>query len=367
MPGDCNCLDCRCGRGEEVEEPEVRCDVCDEVESDCTCVTCEGCSRRRQDVCSECTFCERCGCECSSGDDEEDSGAPFRDGSRLVGVELEYNECSERGAIRRFLSTWRAGHHEDGSCGWEVVTAPISGKYIDRCLTDLGEALRDSGARADERCGVHVHVDASDYTWADMYRLLHVYAKLEPILYMLGGQHRALNDYCAPVGEKYVRALGNVDRKGTVLGVAYGAGEAAEARHFVWREQPTKKAGGRYKGLNICPWLVGRRYNTKRGAKRVKKDTTVEFRLHRNTLDTKRVAGWAKLCAAIVTWCATASDKEAAALPRSGLRALMVIAPDSRDWILRRIKAWRGATSHATGVVRRMSTSGGKWSIKCVD
>lgn len=339
----CDCYDCRTARGDDPEqEPEPeRCGECEEELGSCTCSD-------------------------DGSDDETKTGAPWRDGkARLVGVELEYNDSDpyERAPIDSFLRTWRAGDHYDGSCGREVVTAPIAGKHVDACLTALGRALADAGVKANESCGVHVHVDASDLLWADMFRLLHVYAKVEPVLYMLAGQHRVKNTYCIPTGEQYRAALSSVDRKGSVLSAAFNR---TEGRKYVREKPPTKKDGGRYKGLNICPWLAGRHANRRGKSKVVKKDTTVEFRLHRNTLDTRRVAEWAKLCERIVSWCATASDAEARALPKSALRALMVIAPDSKAWLMQRLRVWRKATSGRTKhAPRRISNSGGNWRISC--
>lgn len=264
-----------------------------------------------------------------------DPGKPWRDGSkRLAGIELEYNQVQDSAPIADFLDAWRAGHHSDGSCGWEVVTAPIAGKHVDACLKALGRAFDQAETEANESCGIHVHVDAGDMRWADMYRLLHVYAKVEPLLYLLGGQKRMQNTYCMPVGKLYTQAMANVDRKGQCLAVAYASPEGRMAA----RRNPGKKAGGRYRGLNICPWLAGRR------RQQIRPDTTVEFRIHRNSLDMSRVTGWVKLLVTLVDWCAKATDKEAAALPRSALRALCALAPESKEWILARVKAWRRAT-----------------------
>lgn len=243
----------------------------------------------------------------------------------------------------------------------------MSGDYISQCLTDLGKAFHNGNAEADERCGIHVHVDATDFSWADMYRLLWVYSHVEPVLYLLAGQQRIENHYCQPCGIDYRQALGESllekgkDRKGRVLEVAFFAD--SYRRKGSWdgrtyqRRGPGKKDGGRYRGLNLCPWLAGRK------AKRP--DTTLEFRLHRNTLDAKRVVGWAQLCARLVDWCAKATDKEAEDLPKSALRALcQVIAPDCAPWILNRVRGWRNdLPMDGCNYVRRIHLSEGRYRI----
>jgi hypothetical protein len=226
------------------------------------------------------------------------------------------------------------------------------------CLGELKSVFRDARVQADERCGIHVHVDAKDLMWSDMYRLLAVYAHVEPILYALAGQRRVGNTYCAPCGEDYARALADPsDRKGAVLAVAFSARSIPLGKERC--RHARKKDGGRYKGLNVVPWIAGR----KNRAHGIEPDTTVEFRLHRNTLDVDRVIGWTELCAAIVDYAARASDGDVRALPKSAIRALCAIAPDSREWILARLGQWRRATARKRRVTRRIAWRDGRYRI----
>lgn len=283
-------------------------------------------------------------------------------------MEWEYNRKVDLSGWR---SKWRGGVHYDGSCGYEAVTAPMAGDHIANCLKDLAKTFEETEALADERCGIHVHVDARDLKWADMYRLLWVYGKVEPLMYLLAGQHRARLDhdrtsYCKPVGREYLDSLSEVDRKGAVLAVALGRGNSEEGARKILRScRIGKKDGGRYRGLNIIPWLAGRAYKERKVTKDLKTgkvttsltpkpDSTVEFRLHRNSMNPDRVIGWSQLCAKLVDWCANATDKEAQNLPKSPLRALCeVIAPELAPWILRRVTEWRKATKVSPYTKRR--------------
>jgi hypothetical protein len=268
----------------------------------------------------------------------------------LCGIEWEFNDCDDATPINGWAKRWRGGIHDDGSCGWEAVTPPIAGKHIAACVEALGQAFNAAEAQADSRCGLHVHVDAGDLSWLDIYRLAAVFAHVEPVLFLLAGQNRLRNSqYCRPVAEQFKRALAAPDRKDAFLRLSGHAANYGRAAMF--KSSMHKKDGGRYKALNLMPWLArvqrhrGRKGETPHSHKRVP-DCTVEFRLHRNTLDAKRVAGWAKLCVAIVDWANRATDKELAEVTKlTALRALVAIAPGSRGWILKRVREWRNKTS----------------------
>jgi len=213
-----------------------------------------------------------------------------------------------------------------------------------------------------------------------MYNLLWVYARVEPLLYIIGGQHRQQGEFCQPIGAKYVEALigtlgfpgerdSDKDRKAAIVRIG-------SSKNIRSRSNPNfqKKDSGRYRGLNICPWLSGRAKRkqavdiervTERLGKVLKlgktealtgqglagtrtrkdvgvnSDTTVEFRIHENTLDAEKVLNWAQICALIVDWSAKESRAEVLALPKGSLRALVKIAPDHKDFILHKLKSWR--------------------------
>jgi hypothetical protein len=256
----------------------------------------------------------------------------------MVGVEWEYNRADTVAPINSWASKWNSKIIHDGSCGMEVVTAPMAGDFIEKALTELGSSFKKAGATANAQCGIHVHVDAHDVAWSDMYRLLATYAHIEPLLYLLAGQERMTNQYCKSCGPEYREALNHeTDRKNAVLSIALGYGLANSGKQNM-RNGCDKKGGGRYRGLNIMPWLAGRKFRAP--------DTTVEFRIHGNSLDSKQVVGWTKVCARLVDWVTKSSDSDFSKLPKSALRALCeVIAPDCKEWILNRINTWRSTTS----------------------
>lgn len=345
--------------GSTREAALIPCEYCAIIE--CECQFCEACEERcngsRCEDCHNCRTC--CTCEPEASNTFERNTNPIKvhhttkigECKRLAGVEYETTDRpSERGF--QWSRKWGAGWHEDGSCGYEAVTPPCAGSNIDACLTDLQAVI----GHTDSRCGIHVHVDAKDLTWADMYRFLTVWEKIEPIMFLLGGQKRLRNSYCEPCGSAYAKALTTPDPKEAILAIAYAVPVGgAKAQH---RVNAHKKLHGRYKSVNIAPWVYGRRKKNKRP------DTTLEFRLHRNGDSAERVIGWTHLCVAVVDWCSRASDAEVKKLPKSNLRALCeVIAPKSKAWILNRVSEWRKVTRVGMqGSVRRIDAR--TWQIK---
>jgi hypothetical protein len=332
------------------EHTEDACGTCTCCGSCCECYVCERCdsrTARAHDFYTCCDQCDNCGCACEE-EEESDGSFSIRERgtiheakryqrkafscARLAGVEVEYNRCARFDPIRDWAGKWGAGVHSDGSCGWECVSAPASGDLLLRQLDGLFAALDNADATVNESCGIHVHVDARDFRWADMFRLARVYSHVEPLLYLLGGPERVDNTYCKPWRSTLTEALHAKDPKGAFL-------EALCSTREGLRDCPDKKGEGRYRGLNLRPWLSGRWF--KSGPRR---DTTVEFRIHKGSLDAERVAKWTRLLVRLIDWTARASDAEVNALPRSAARALGVIAPELKPWIMKQVQNYAQST-----------------------
>jgi hypothetical protein len=350
------------------------CGVCEDCCTD-NCLVCESCgdhfnvnydSHHFHDNCNRCNSC----CACDSEDEDEDEPAPSYGKSllalskkdrltfncaRLAGVEWEYNYVDSTKALETWKQRWGGTIHYDGSCGEEAVTSPMAGDYIAKVLTELGAAFKTGRVKIDDKCSVHVHVDAHDYSWHDMFKLLKVYSKVEPLLYLLAGQQRLVNTYCVPIGKDFSKIITTncPDPKGAIMALALKTATSKDAR-ALQREKPGKRTEGRRRGLNISPWLAARKNKSP--------DATVEFRMHRDTHDAARVIGWTKLCVRLVDWCVKSSDKDIENLPNSPLRSLcQMIAPDCSRWILSRIKEWRESTKFAGKFKRRIHIRGGKY------
>lgn len=229
--------------------------------------------------------------------------------SRLVGVEWEFNATVEGHRIREVARKLKCKVVPDGSCGWEVVTPPLpsNGHKLGNCIRQLGQQLRH--ADIDHDCSVHVHVDARDLTKSDMKRLMHVYAHVEPVLYALGGENRLDNDFCNPVSHRFGENGFDVDKWGAIITGS--------------RIYNDKKCGARYYGLNVLPYVVGKRYR--------RRDTTVEFRMHENTHDPERIINWTRLLADIVSSVKGGFDINR--MDKNQFKCLNKLSPRCRKWL----------------------------------
>ncbi len=312
------------------------CRACRLCNSCCQCERCTHCNAQPLE-CLSCGGCrERDGrygcCSCSPGFrvSYEATHPSLRKNfncKRKVGIEWEYNRTSIHRPLVEWAGRWHGRIHRDRSCGREAVTPPLAGDYLEKCVNDLSDVFKKINAVADNHCSVHVHVSATDYSWTDMFKLLKLYAVLEPMLFVIAGQHRLDSQYCAPCKNIFEKALDCADVKGAVLSVVYNK----ENGRLYQRKCPGKKDHGRYKALNIIPWLTGRN----------KTDSTVEFRMHMNTMNSATVLNWAKLCAKIVDFAYLSTYKTIFEIPNNPIYLLThLIAPELKQWIVESVKSW---------------------------
>lgn len=89
----------------------------------------------------------------------------------------------------------------DSSCGIEVVTPPISGPNALKNIGQVIDGLAEIKARYNERCGLHVHVDLSDFEFNQMCILLMYWIKIETVIMNAHPAHRRNNQYCRPLND----------------------------------------------------------------------------------------------------------------------------------------------------------------------
>lgn len=378
------CCPCRhCSRSRCHRPCASTCERCDYCEDCCECVTCERCECRVDNVCQycercvdgccrcptcgncgtivdaeelecgDCNRCSDCGCDCNNAD----FGPPFQKthslrfhGSpdkllmdnpspRHIGVEIECSSLtSSPHDLETTLGTWRASCVEDGSLsrgGFEIVTAPARGQAFLDQIDEICEGLRDCGAVANKQCGLHVHIDARDYSYYDVRKLIKLYARIEPALFAMVPPSRQNNHYCAPCGTQYLHAIEHAHatkdtKKGLWKGL-YGSEldrddtKAVRARN--------KYDCARYHALNLHSWVY-------RG--------TIECRLHAGTVLTEKIKSWGAMWASILDYVYRTPERKIDALPMhadsdAALSVLLsIVPPQFHSYINARIEFVKG-------------------------
>ena len=161
----------------------------------------------------------------------------------------------------------------------ELVTPKLAYSRLP-VLRDCLRVLAQAGAKVNESCGIHVHVDAANHNRQSLKNLMGIMFSKEDILFKaLQVNEGRAKEWCKKVREpmlRQARALSADETKDlTELERIWYEGTDGHSEHYNWT---------RYHALNLHSVFY-------RG--------TVEFRCFNSTLDPARVAAYVNLCLAI--------------------------------------------------------------------
>lgn len=223
--------------------------------------------------------------------------------TRLVGVEMETTRVSETGGpitaeiLHNAVGRAIAAHHgqrssrigeyfqsngqtwdvkRDGSCGYEVVTPAfrIDSAGHNGPLRDVCRELKVERPKVDRSCGLHVHVDVSDFDWRTAQMLMRFWLRYEPFFMELIPSNRRSNHYCMPHrGSRWN------SRIPAEIASALRTNSQQSFERFA-RNNFTK-----YRSLNLAPFWMNHR---------------VEFRLHSGTINYDKIRAWCMLVTSVV-------------------------------------------------------------------
>jgi hypothetical protein len=177
----------------------------------------------------------------------------------------------------------------DGSLARSPLAVRGSGEVVSPILTyadmetlqTIVRAVRGAGAKADEHCGMHIHVDGADFDGRGLVNLARYVARREPMLIdVIGVLSHRLAQYTRPVSEEFLRRLGRGSGPSDVAGV-----------NRAWFGQRTgvfttsRYHQSRYHGLNLNSYFYRK---------------TVEFRYFNGTLHAGEIKGYVQLVLALV-------------------------------------------------------------------
>jgi hypothetical protein len=250
---------------------------------------------------------------------------------RFASLEIETSNYGNPSAVNTATAKWQCSVVQDGSIdGFEINTAPACGDVLIDQLTALSDALRQGGITTDRACGLHIHLDARDFGYQDIQRLVITYSVLEPVLYAIVHPSRATNDYCLPCGDTYVDRIINGVKPDTkslkraVVTTTYGEARDDRALQSAFHGSRSAHYGSgatraRYYALNLHSWFM-------RG--------TIECRMHHGTVKAGTMISWAQLWLSIMDWVLktplTRLNTEMARVKRSRSRTPFP-APRSRE------------------------------------
>lgn len=141
---------------------------------------------------------------------------------RRFGVELEMSNGTSRISIKRAIqdvikedvrccrytlsaseTVWHVKNDmscgvdgSDGPSGIEISSRICSGKRDISIVSKVAKSVIECGAKVNDHCGLHVHVDVSDFSESDIGKLLIYWMVVEQVLVFAMPQRRWDNRYC---------------------------------------------------------------------------------------------------------------------------------------------------------------------------
>lgn len=355
----CNCPDCTAAARGAAESSEPVCAGCGY--SPCECPRCEACGViATATLCRSCYRCAGC-CTCNIVPYMDPvltfHGTPTPRYPRYLGIEIE---CVLPGRIstseyQALATRWGAGITSDGSIradsgqGVEHVTAPARGDAFVTQVNETCAALHSYGAEVNKSCGLHVHVDARDYTTRDVLALARLYSRVEKTLYTLVSKARKTNTFSEPWGDKLTDArhttegvLSPMDdtQPITAREKALDIATYGDEAHAKRCKSQRYKDHSRYHGLNFNALAC---------------HSTVEFRLHHGTTNATKIIMWAAVCAALVEYAKTHTEGEIKALRGTPAEILTKVTNDPQiaRWCNKRRIHFEGLDRQRRGLAPR--------------
>jgi hypothetical protein len=352
----CECAQCiRCGPVEY-----VCVDGCCEDCCSSRCNVCNNCDEHVDLLCSECGYCVDGCCEgCNTNNDPRYSqkftikkpqsltGFKHNASRRPISIELELAYVNDSESLIAWAKSTGAGLCEDGSIpdeGCEINTNPASGDLFIQDTRSLATALKKSDASVNDECGLHVHVDASDYSQYDLRRLILLWTMAERTMFEIGGIDRISNSYCKPCAEDYADLFARSNVRNWRKDLTHALYKSCNRET---RENKRKKyRNSRYYALNIHSYFFRK---------------TLEFRLHEATTEAHVLENWPLLCARLVDSAMRMRESELLGLVRSELASEDVLArlvPHLATWMRERLSERRANRNqnHANTIAENLAS-----------
>ncbi len=242
---------------------------------------------------------------------------------------IAYNDGAK---ILNVLNKWSSSGVSDGSLpstGFEINTAPASGDAFFNQINEINDALVLHGGHVDRSCGLHVHVDARDFTYSKMVNYIKIWRQVEEAMFRIVDPSRGASSYCVKVGDRFMQVLKeSANFNETVDSILEGIyGDRVRASDM----KNSRRPGCRYLAINLHSWIY-------RG--------TIENRMHQGTVDGTKIKNWGLLNSALIDVASEVSQKELNEIVSSTAKGLeyqlaflvSIVPQEAKEWIIDRYK-----------------------------
>lgn len=235
----------------------------------------------------------------------ESSTFEFNTSKRLVGCEIEVDGlrrpvnknifCTKIGRNVAYNNAvlWDAGAVAvyDGSLqsgGFEICTFPANGDAFINQITSITEAINNQRPIISSNCGLHIHVDATDYTAKDVTNFMKLYCLIEHAIFSTLPPSRKDNRYCAKITEdknnlNFLFTKG-VKSSHVAMRTAYDC--IPNNKSNLEYLKRCKKPDSRYKAVNLSSWFY---------------QGTIEFRMFSGTTSAEKIITWCNFWSNLLT------------------------------------------------------------------
>lgn len=202
----------------------------------------------------------------------------FGESSRHDGGSYDtYSALDRKGRTWKFVRDASIDTEGRGaSYSTELVTPILQYEDIE-LLQELVRRLRAAGAKANNSCGIHIHVGAENHTPKTLRNLVNIMASKQDILYNALKINHERRAYCKKLESSLIERINNIkpDSRSALENIWYEGYLGTRDAHY---------NSSRYHGLNLHATFT---------------KGTVEFRLFNSTTHAGKIKAYIQLCLAI--------------------------------------------------------------------
>lgn len=195
------------------------------------------------------------------------------------------------GRTWKIVSDSSINTHGNGSnYAVEFVTPPLNYEDIET-LQNIVRKLKEAGAKRDNSCGIHIHVDGANHTPASLRRLVNFMTARQDLIYEALEIGARADRWCQKLNKKLLTEM----KKDKNL--------SKNEMEQIWYSPANDDYRGgidhqhynstRYHGVNLHSFFT---------------KGTVEFRLFNSTLHAGKIKAYIQFCLAVSAWAITAED-----------------------------------------------------------